>query len=197
MNSLHSVVPGALAELFRQGPMSQGKLEVAWRFAVGDALTGEVGTLASVLLTVGGVYRDSQAFGSHVIVDRSLYREALPAVQQVDGQVFAERAFALFLGRLSGAVDRLVVVGREAPEPDSARYAVGARVELVSLPYYRRLSDPWAVLRSTLLSLARFWRALRDVDCVWLLGPHPVAIGRMNVHRQIFERHLVAARHAP
>ena len=28
-----------LTELFRQGPMSQGKLEVAWRVAVGDALT--------------------------------------------------------------------------------------------------------------------------------------------------------------
>ena len=39
MDSLHSVVPGALTQLFRQGPMSQGKLEVAWRFAVGDALT--------------------------------------------------------------------------------------------------------------------------------------------------------------
>ena len=38
MFSLHSVVPGALTELFRQGPMSQGKLEVAWRVAVGDAL---------------------------------------------------------------------------------------------------------------------------------------------------------------
>jgi hypothetical protein len=39
MDSLHSVVPGAIAALFRQGPMSQGKLEVAWRVAVGDALT--------------------------------------------------------------------------------------------------------------------------------------------------------------
>jgi hypothetical protein len=39
MDSLHSVVPAALTELFRQGPMSQGKLEVAWRVAVGDALT--------------------------------------------------------------------------------------------------------------------------------------------------------------
>jgi hypothetical protein len=38
MDSLHSVVPGALTELFRHGPMSQGKLEVAWRVAVGDAL---------------------------------------------------------------------------------------------------------------------------------------------------------------
>ena len=39
MDSLHSVVPGALTELFRHGPLSQGKLEVAWRVAVGDALT--------------------------------------------------------------------------------------------------------------------------------------------------------------
>ena len=38
MDSLHSVVPRALTALFRQGPMSQGKLEVAWRVAVGDAL---------------------------------------------------------------------------------------------------------------------------------------------------------------
>ena len=39
MDSLHSVVPRALTQLLRQGPMSQGKLEVAWRVAVGDALT--------------------------------------------------------------------------------------------------------------------------------------------------------------
>jgi glycosyltransferase involved in cell wall biosynthesis len=96
--------------------------------------------------------------------------------RQVDGEVFAERAFALFLARLNGALDRLVLIGREAPEPDRARYSVGAGVELVPLPYYPRLSDPWAVLRSSLASLARFWRALSDVDCVWLLGPHPLAI---------------------
>ena len=39
MDSLHSVVPRALTLLFREGPMSQGKLEVAWHVAVGDALT--------------------------------------------------------------------------------------------------------------------------------------------------------------
>ncbi len=38
MDAIQTVVPRALAELFRQGPMSQGKLEVAWRVAVGDAL---------------------------------------------------------------------------------------------------------------------------------------------------------------
>jgi len=38
MDSIHTVVPRALTELFRHGPMSQGKLDVAWRVAVGDAL---------------------------------------------------------------------------------------------------------------------------------------------------------------
>jgi glycosyltransferase involved in cell wall biosynthesis len=98
------------------------------------------------------------------------------AYHRVGDEVFAERAFALFLGRLAGELDRLVLVGREAPEASRARYAVGAGVELVPLPYYRRLSEPWAVLRSSLQSMARFWRALRSVDGVWLLGPHPLAI---------------------
>jgi Dna[CI] antecedent, DciA len=38
MDSLQAIVPAALRELLRRGPMSQGKLEVAWRAAVGDAL---------------------------------------------------------------------------------------------------------------------------------------------------------------
>jgi glycosyltransferase involved in cell wall biosynthesis len=98
------------------------------------------------------------------------------AYHRVGREVFAERAFALFLGRLAGAFDRMVLVGREAPVSSQARYAVGAGVELVSLPYYRRLSEPAGVLRSSAQSMGRFWRALDDVDTVWLLGPHPLAI---------------------
>src|SRR5687768_2277698 len=51
VDSLHTVVPRALTELFRHGPMSQGKLEVAWRVAVGDALT----RVTSVRLQPDGV----------------------------------------------------------------------------------------------------------------------------------------------
>jgi hypothetical protein len=39
MDAIHAVVPKALAELLRHGPMSQGKLDVAWRVAVGEALS--------------------------------------------------------------------------------------------------------------------------------------------------------------
>ena len=38
MDPLHAIVPRALTQLLTMGPMSQGKLEVAWRAAVGDAL---------------------------------------------------------------------------------------------------------------------------------------------------------------
>jgi hypothetical protein len=39
MDSLQTIVPRALTEVLRRGPMSQGKLEVAWRAAVGDGLS--------------------------------------------------------------------------------------------------------------------------------------------------------------
>ena len=51
MNSLHTVAPRALTLLLRQGPMSQGKLEVAWRVAVGDAIA----RVTTVRLQPGGV----------------------------------------------------------------------------------------------------------------------------------------------
>ena len=38
MDAIQSVVVRVLPELFRNGPMSQAKLEVAWRIAVGDTL---------------------------------------------------------------------------------------------------------------------------------------------------------------
>ena len=38
MDAVHTLVPRALAEICRNGPLSQGKLEIAWRAAVGDTL---------------------------------------------------------------------------------------------------------------------------------------------------------------
>jgi len=51
MNSVHSILPRVLSELLAHGPLSQGKLEVAWRAAVGEAL----GRVTSVRLQPDGV----------------------------------------------------------------------------------------------------------------------------------------------
>ena len=58
---------------------------------------------------------------------------------------------------------------------DQARYELGGEPEFVALPYYRSLG-PATALRAFGGAARRFWRALDDVDCVWLLGPHPFAV---------------------
>jgi glycosyltransferase involved in cell wall biosynthesis len=94
---------------------------------------------------------------------------------QVGDRVYAERAFALFLGRLADEVENLVVIGRLDPQPARARYALPPTVEFVPLPFYPRLYEPLPALRGMAGSLHRFWRSLERVDAVWLLGPHPLA----------------------
>ena len=95
------------------------------------------------------------------------------AYHRVGGKVYAERAFAIFLSRLARETERLIVVGRLSADAGNARYALGTEVELVPLPYYERLTDPLPAVRSLAGSLTRFWKALDEVDAVWLFGPHP------------------------
>ena len=95
--------------------------------------------------------------------------------RQRDGRLYAERAFALFLARLGTLLDRLVLVGRYGPSSEAAPYELPPEVEFVALPYYERLG-PGVALRALTGAVRQFWRALDDVDCVWLLGPHPFAV---------------------
>jgi glycosyltransferase involved in cell wall biosynthesis len=94
---------------------------------------------------------------------------------EVAGEVYAERAFAVFLAELARSLGGLTVIGRLDPSAARARYPLGEDVELVPLPYYRRLSDPLPAARAMAGSLGRYWKALGQLDCVWLLGPHPLA----------------------
>ncbi len=88
-----------------------------------------------------------------------------------------ERAFVRFMTALRPHVERLVLVGRLDAEPGRSHYPLGDGVELVGLPWYSSLTQPVEVLRSLAGSARRFWRALDDVDTVWLLGPYIHAIG--------------------
>jgi glycosyltransferase involved in cell wall biosynthesis len=96
---------------------------------------------------------------------------------RVDGRIYAERAFALFLDRLAGSFERLTVLGRLAPEGvGEARYPLGEEVGFVPLPYYAKLTEPRAFLGGAAGTLRAFWRGLDDVDCVAIFGPHPFAV---------------------
>lgn len=96
--------------------------------------------------------------------------------RRVAEQIYAERAFAMFLARLGTELERMVIVGKVDPAPGPARYPLGPETGFVALPYYASLGHPVAALVAMTRSVAVFWRLLREVDAAWLLGPHPLAL---------------------
>lgn len=95
---------------------------------------------------------------------------------RLDGEVRADRAFALFVARLAPAFERLVTLGRLDPSGQAGKYPIGPGVEFVPLPFYPSLVRPLAVLASMAKSRRTYGQVLDRVDAVWLLGPHPVAV---------------------
>lgn len=62
----------------------------AQRWHVGTELDSAIGTLTSRKLTIGGIFQDSQAFGTHLIVDRALYLQAVPEGRRADTIVYVK-----------------------------------------------------------------------------------------------------------
>lgn len=126
---------------------------------------------------MGGTLTD----GGDIAVDPCEYPRRVPRLgvytdytySVVGGRPYAERAFALFVAALAERLDRVVVIGRLDPR-GSSRYPLG-EVELVPLPNYPSLAHTRQAILGMLGSLRPFWRALDDLDCVWILGPHPLA----------------------
>jgi glycosyltransferase involved in cell wall biosynthesis len=98
-----------------------------------------------------------------------VYRRDGPAV-------YAERAFSLFLERVGAELGGLTVLGRLGPGVGPAHYRLAGDVAFIGLPYYPTLVGPGAA-GALPRTFVRGWRALRDADAAWLLGPHPFALG--------------------
>jgi glycosyltransferase involved in cell wall biosynthesis len=98
------------------------------------------------------------------------------AYHRRDGIVYADRTFARFVDRLADRFDRVVVVGRLEDARSGAAHEIDPRISFVPLPYYESLAHPQHALGAMLRSLRTWWRTLPEVDVVWLLGPHPLAI---------------------
>jgi glycosyltransferase involved in cell wall biosynthesis len=90
--------------------------------------------------------------------------------------VYAEKAFTLFLARLAEELDGLVLLGRLDPRPGQWHYRLAPSLSFVPLPWYPSLANPLRAVPAMLRSIRRFWRALDDVDGVWLLGPHLLSL---------------------
>ncbi|MBN1529705.1 MAG: glycosyltransferase family 4 protein [Thermoleophilaceae bacterium] len=90
--------------------------------------------------------------------------------------LYAPESFVVFMCRLAKFVDHLTLVGRLAPDEGRSHYRVPEGVGFLGLPHYAQLSRPWTAVGAMARSLRRFWRLLGEVDVVWLLGPHPLAV---------------------
>ena len=90
--------------------------------------------------------------------------------------IYAARAFVVFLGQLARSLDRLVVLGRLSPEPHRSHYRLADEIDFVPLPYHADASNPLQAAGTFAGSLRTYWRTLRDVDAVWLLGPYPLSL---------------------
>ena len=101
-----------------------------------------------------------------------------------DGVVSTNRAFIRFVTALPPRVD-VVIAGRLHPEPGSSPYPLPAEgVRFVPLPHYRRVTSVVRMLRVARGSCQTFDRMLRDVDAVWIFGPHPLAVAFALIARR-------------
>ncbi len=98
------------------------------------------------------------------------------AYSRIEGAIYTDRAFALFLSALAERLDGLVVIGRLRAADGEARYRLPDDAGFVALPFYESLSRPLRAAAAMVKSLRRLWRALDGVEVCWLLGPHPVAL---------------------
>lgn len=107
-NFLVTMQSGRLSALGGHSVLIDQTTADAQGWKVGEALTGTAGALTAQRLVVGGIYRDSQAFGSHMIVDRSLYAAALPVSQRADARVFVRAVPGANLPLLRSELTELV-----------------------------------------------------------------------------------------
>jgi glycosyltransferase involved in cell wall biosynthesis len=110
------------------------------------------------------------------------------------GELYAGRAFALFVARLANRCERLIVLGRLDPDDRIAHYPIGAQVDFVALPFYTSLNHPREAIRAVRGSIKAFRETLDDVDVVWLLGPHPLAIVFARIARRRGKRVVLGVR---
>lgn len=99
---------GRLADLDGDGVLVDASTATAQGWRVGDVLPATVGNLTDHDLTVSGIFDDSQAFGSHLIIDRALYLSAVPASQQADLRVFVKAQPGADLGAVRAELVDLV-----------------------------------------------------------------------------------------
>jgi putative ABC transport system permease protein len=174
---------GSLSALDRHTMLVDQTTASAQGWRLGDTVTGMVGTIKHDPLVVGGIYRDSQAFGSHLIVDRSLYATALPANQRADTRLFVRAEPGADLGQLQAQLTDLVRPYLIVSVQDGAEFAdaQGASVDtLINLLYVLLLFSVIVAVLGIINTLAlSVFERTREIGLLRAIGLRRRQLGSM------------------
>jgi glycosyltransferase involved in cell wall biosynthesis len=96
--------------------------------------------------------------------------------KSVDGALWTDRTFPLFVAEVGRSLDRLTILGRVREDVEAAPFRMPDGVDFVALPRYDSLVDLRELVRGSLASIRAFWRQLDEVDGAWIMGPHPIGL---------------------
>ncbi|MCW2817066.1 MAG: transporter permease [Nocardioides sp.] len=124
---------GALADLAGNGVMVDESTAAEQGWSVGDEVSATLGVLTGEELVITGIYEDNQGFSLHVLVDRALYEQAVPAAQRSDQQVFVRAETSADLAALRTALETAVApyLVVEVQNAEQFADAQGSSIDLV------------------------------------------------------------------
>lgn len=126
-----------------------------------------------------------------LFVDAAYRREGGDGGVFCGEELFGFTTFATAVGR---RFTRFCLIARETADPGDAPFELPLGIELVPLPHYRSLRDLRGVLRAMPATMRALWRALDDLDAVWVSASHPVGLALIAMARLRGRRVVILVR---